>query len=92
MYLPNTYVTCVSHPGSTSEDDLRDILHTLSLVCHFGILFTLTCVLQFLYEKGGVFIHTTVARADEDALVEGKVVITRKVMYSNTTGRVVKDT
>ncbi len=34
---------------------------------------------QVLFEKEGVFIHTTVAKADEDALVEGKIFLFEKV-------------
>jgi hypothetical protein len=37
--------------------------------------------LQILFEKGGVFIHTTVASADEDALVAGKIFIMQRVRY-----------
>ena len=49
---------------------------------YLNLIITENCLIGFqslIYEKGGVFIHTTVARPDEDALVEGKVVLHRKV-------------
>ena len=39
-------------------------------------------MLQVLFEKDGVFIHTTVAKADEDALVSGKIFLFEKVSGS----------
>ena len=35
--------------------------------------------LQIVFEREGVFIHTTIARADEDALVPGRIFIKTKV-------------
>ena len=39
-------------------------------------------MLQVLFEKDGVFILTTVAKADEDALVSGEIFLFEKVSGS----------
>ena len=38
---------------------------------------------QIIFEKGGVFIHTHVSKAEDDALLPGKIVIKQKVCDSS---------
>ena len=53
------------------------------LICRIDLyasIYSVCFLLQLLFSKDGVFVHTTVARADEDALVAGRIFLWEKVI------------